>query len=81
VLVHTQIRKVPVGQKKAHLMEIQVNIRSVADEVDLANSHYKKEIGTRGVFAQDDMIDVIAVTKGKGMAGVTARWGEGPPSF
>ena len=28
------------------------------------------------VFAQDEMIDVIAVTKGKEMAGVAARWGE-----
>lgn len=24
VLAHTQVRKVPIGQKKAHLMEIQV---------------------------------------------------------
>ncbi len=26
VLAHTQVRKVPVGQKKAHLMEIQVGM-------------------------------------------------------
>jgi ribosomal protein L3 len=81
VLVHTQIRKVPVGQKKAHLMEIQVNGGSIADKVDWANSHFEKEVEITDVFAQDEMIDVIAVTKGKGMAGVTARWGEGPPSF
>jgi large subunit ribosomal protein L3e len=81
VLVHTQIRKVPVGQKKAHLMEIQVNGGSIADKVDWANSHFEKEVEITDVFAQDEMIDVIAVTKGKGMAGVTARWGEAPPSF
>jgi large subunit ribosomal protein L3e len=79
VLVHTQIRKVPVGQKKAHLMEIQVNGGSIADKVDWANSHFEKEFDITDVFAQDEMIDVIAVTKGKGMAGVTARWGESPP--
>jgi len=28
VLAHTQIKKVPVGQKKAHLMEIQVSLCS-----------------------------------------------------
>lgn len=33
VLAHTQIRKVPVGQKKAHLMEIQVGrVRARARE-------------------------------------------------
>jgi len=75
VLVHTQIRKVPVGQKKAHLMEIQVNGGSIADKVDWAKGHFEKEVEVTGVFAQDEMIDVIAVTKGKGMEGVTARWG------
>jgi large subunit ribosomal protein L3e len=75
VLVHTQIRKVPVGQKKAHLMEIQVNGGSVADKVDWAKEHFEQEVNVTGVFAQDEMIDVIAVTKGKGMEGVTARWG------
>jgi hypothetical protein len=40
-----------------------------------------EEVEITNVFAQDEMIDVIAVTKGKGMAGVTARWGESPPSF
>jgi len=77
VLVHTQIRKVPVGQKKAHLMEIQVNGGSIADKVDWAKEHFEKEVDVTDVFAQDEMIDVIAVTKGKGMAGVTARWGTG----
>src|SRR5271170_556231 len=75
VLVHTQIRKVPVGQKKAHLMEIQVNGGSIADKVDWAKEHFEKEVDITDVFGQDEMIDVIAVTKGKGMAGVTARWG------
>ena len=75
VLVHTQVRKVPIGQKKAHLMEIQVNGGSIADKVDWAKEHFEKEVDVTSVFAQDEMIDVIAVTKGKGMEGVTARWG------
>lgn len=33
VIAHTQIRKVKVGQKKAHMMEIQVNGGSVDDKV------------------------------------------------
>lgn len=33
VLAHTQVKKVAIGQKKAHLMEIQVNGGSVEDKV------------------------------------------------
>jgi large subunit ribosomal protein L3e len=75
ILAHTQIRTVPVGQKKAHLMEIQVNGGTIAEKVDFAKEHFEKTIDISSVFGQDEMIDVIAVTKGKGMEGVTARWG------
>lgn len=75
VLAHTQIRKTPLGQKKAHLAEIQLNGGSVADKVQWAQEHFEKTVDVASVFEQDEMIDVIAVTKGKGYEGVTARWG------
>jgi len=75
VLAHTQIRKTGLKQKKAHLMEIQVNGGSVADKVDFAKSHFEKPVEVSSVFEQDENIDVIGVTKGKGFEGVTARWG------
>jgi len=75
VIVHTQIKKVGLRQKKAHIMEIQVNGGSVADKVDFAVSHFEKQIPVQSVFEENDMIDVIGVTKGKGMAGVTKRYG------
>lgn len=75
VLAHTQVRKVPVGQKKAHLAEIQVNGGSVADKVEFAKAHFEKTVDVSSVFEQDEMIDAIAVTKGKGYEGTTARWG------
>ena len=56
-------------------MEIQVNGGSIADKVEWAKDHFEKEVTVSDVFGQDEMIDVIAVTKGKGMEGVTARWG------
>jgi len=59
-------------------MEIQVNGGGNADKVDWANSYLEK---ITDVFTQDERIDIIAVTKGKGMAGVTARWSEGPLLF
>lgn len=75
VLVHTQIRKLSVGQKKAHVMEIQLNGGSVAQKVDWAFEHFEKTVGIDSVFEQDEMIDLIGVTKGHGFEGVTHRWG------
>merc|ERR1712010_442413 len=46
-------------QKKAHIMEVQLNGGSISDKVN---------------FARDEMIDVIGVTKGHGFKGVTSRW-------
>jgi len=75
VLAHTQISKTGLRQKKAHLMEIQVNGGSVADKVDFAKSHFEKPVDVSSVFEQDENIDIIGVTKGRGFEGVTHRWG------
>ena len=75
VLAHTQLSKTGLTQKKAHLMEIQVNGGSVADKVEFAKSHFEKTFEIGSLFEQDEVIDVIGVTKGKGYEGVTARWG------
>ncbi|KAI5863500.1 ribosomal protein L3-domain-containing protein [Durotheca rogersii] len=75
VLAHTQIRKTPLKQKKAHLMEIQINGGSVADKVEFGHGLFEKPVSIDTIFEQDEVIDVIAVTKGHGFSGVTARWG------
>merc|ERR1711908_237390 len=75
VIAHTQIRKIMVGQKKAHIMEIQVNGGDVAAKVDFAVGMFEKQVPIDAVFAQNEMIDVIGVTKGHGYEGVTTRWG------
>ena len=75
VLAHTQIRKTGLHQKKAHLMEIQLNGGSIADKVEYAQGLFEKPVEVSTVFEQDENIDVIAVTKGHGFEGVTHRWG------
>jgi large subunit ribosomal protein L3e len=75
VLCHTQIKKIRLRQKKAHLAEIQVNGGTVAQKVDWAKSQFEKLIPVDAVFAKDEMIDVIGATKGHGMEGVTKRYG------
>lgn len=75
VIAHTQISKLRMGQKKAHVMEVQLNGGSVADKVDFAYAHFEKEVPVASIFEQDEMIDVIGVTKGHGFEGVIRRWG------
>jgi len=75
VLAHTQISKTGLAQKKAHLMEIQVNGGSIADKVAYAEGLFEKPVEVSSVFEHDEVIDVIAVTKGHGFEGVTHRWG------
>merc|ERR1712037_1006405 len=60
--------------KKAHIMEIQINGGTVAQKVDWARDLFEKEVRCKAVFAKDEMIDCIGVTKGKGFKGVTSRW-------
>jgi large subunit ribosomal protein L3e len=75
VLAHTQIRKVGLRQKKAHLMEVQVNGGTIAEKVDWGYGLFERKVSVDTVFSQNDMIDVIGVTKGKGYEGVITRWG------
>ncbi|RLN27540.1 60S ribosomal protein L3 [Panicum miliaceum] len=76
VIAHTQIRKMKgLKQKKAHLMENQVNGGTIADKVDFGYKFFEKEVPVEAVFQKDEMIDIIGVTKGKGYEGVVTRWG------
>jgi len=74
VIVHTQMKLMRHRQKKAHIMEIQLNGGSVADKVNWARERLEKPVTIDQVFLPDEMIDVIGVTKGKGYKGVTSRW-------
>ena len=62
-------------QKKAHILEIQVNGGTVINKVDFAHKLFEKEVKVDSVFAQDEMIDVIGVTRGKGVQSTTKRFG------
>ncbi|KAJ7538956.1 hypothetical protein O6H91_11G070500 [Diphasiastrum complanatum] len=76
VLAHTQVRKLKgIKQKKAHLMEIQVNGGTVAEKVDYGYKFFEKAVPVDAVFQKDEMIDIIGVTKGHGYEGVVTRWG------
>ncbi|KAK5841960.1 hypothetical protein PVK06_004286 [Gossypium arboreum] len=72
-----QIRKMKgLKQKKAHLMEIQVNGGTILlRKLTLLTVFFENHIPVDAVFQKDEMIDIIGVTKGKGYEGVVTRWG------
>jgi large subunit ribosomal protein L3e len=75
VVAHTQIKKIKIGQKKAHVMEIQVNGGNINQKVDFAVGLLEKTVPIDKVFKKDENIDIIGVSKGKGFEGTTTRWG------
>jgi large subunit ribosomal protein L3e len=74
-ICHTQVGKVKLRQKKAHIKEIQVNGGSTEKKVDFVMGLFEQEVKIGDVFSQDEMIDIIGTTKGHGIAGVVTRWG------
>ena len=56
-------------------MRAQVNGGSVEDKVDFAYQLFEKPVPVDSVFQANEMIDAIAITKGRGTEGVVTRWG------
>jgi large subunit ribosomal protein L3e len=74
VIAHTQQKILHKRQKKAHIMEIQLNGGTIPQKVDWAREHFEKQVTINDVIAEDEMIDIVGVTKGHGRKGVTSRW-------
>jgi len=75
VLCSTQIEKCKLRQRKAHLMEIQVNGGSITEKVDWGVSKFENEVTVGEVFTDSEMVDTISITRGKGTQGVIKRYG------
>jgi len=75
VIAHSQIRKIKLRQKKAHILEIQVNGGTTEQKVDFSVGLFEKQVPVDAVFTESEQIDVLGVTKGHGYEGVTTRWG------
>jgi len=74
-ICHTQIGKLNFRQKKAHICEVQVNGGSMADKIAFTKGLFENPVEIGSIFEQNEMIDTIAITKGKGFEGVVTRWG------
>lgn len=76
-IVHTQMNLLTnLRQKKNNIFEVQINGgKDLSEKINFAQGFFEKEIKIDQVFGQDELIDVIGVTKGKGFTGVIKRWG------
>ena len=75
VLASTQLSKLNFRQRKAHLLEVQVNGGTIAQKVDWAFGKFEQEVSVGEIFQDNEMIDTIGVTRGKGTQGVVKRFG------
>lgn len=76
VLAYTQPRLVTgVPKKKPELMELRIAGGPLEARITYAKSILGKEISIRDFTSEGKMVDVIAITKGKGFQGAIKRWG------
>ncbi len=76
LLVYTQPKLVSGIPKKAcDLMEVRVGGGIITDRISYAKSILGKEVKITDFAKEGTMIDVSAITKGKGFQGAVKRWG------
>jgi large subunit ribosomal protein L3 len=75
MLMATQPHLSATGNKTSELLEIKIGGGSIKAQLDYAKSLLGKEIKPPQVFRNGEIIDVVGITKGKGIQGPVKRWG------
>ncbi len=76
VVTYTQPKLVPGVPKKApELMETRIGGGTIQDRVEYAKGLLGKEVQITDFAVEGQVVDVCAVTKGKGFQGHHTRWG------
>lgn len=76
VIAYTQPKLVGTGGRKApDVIEIRVVGKTIADRLQWASDHLGKEVKFTDFSDAGNMVDVTAITKGKGWQGGPKRWG------
>ncbi|MCX9013533.1 MAG: 50S ribosomal protein L3 [Candidatus Methanoperedens sp.] len=76
VITYTLPEKVTgISKKKPELMENKIGGNTLAEQFEYAKTVIGKTVGIGDVFKDGDIVDVIAVTTGKGTQGPVKRWG------
>ncbi len=75
-LVYTQPVMVSgLPKKKPELMEIRVGGGKMKERLEYAKGVLGKPVTVKDFCKEGEMVDVAAITKGRGWQGVTKRWG------
>ena len=74
-IVHTQPWLAGIRKKTPEVFEIPIGGKKIEDIWNYAKNLLGKEINITDVFREGELIDVIAVTKGKGFSGEVKRFG------
>ena len=74
ILAYTQPSKTGIGKKKPEVFEVGLGgIKE--DQIKWVKENFEKEINVRDIFRENSIIDIHAITKGKGYQGVVKRFG------
>ena len=76
ILAYTQPKLVTGTPKKTpEISELRIGGGSIEEQIKYAKEILGKELKINDVINEGDMLDIIAVTKGKGFQGAVKRWG------
>jgi len=76
VLVYTQPKLVTgIPKKTPEIREMRISGGSIEDQIKYAKEILGKELKINDTLTEGDMLDILAVTKGKGFQGAVKRWG------
>jgi len=74
-IVFTQPRLASVPQKKPELFEVKITGGTLPDQLTYIEEKLGQTIEITEVFQNGQFIDIIGITKGKGVQGPVKRWG------
>jgi large subunit ribosomal protein L3 len=74
-ILATQPRLTKIGKKSPDILEVKVGGGTTKECFEYAKSLLGKEVKFQDAFKEGQMVDAIAVTKGKGIQGPVKRWG------
>ena len=75
LIVSTQPRLSGVGKKTPEVFEVEIGGLNAGEKLPFAKQMLGKEIKPNDVIKEGELVDVVAVTKGKGTAGPVKRFG------
>ncbi len=74
-IVTSQPRLAKIGKKEPDVFELKIDGGTVQERLDLGRKMLGKEVKISEVFREGGDVDVIGITKGKGIQGPVKRWG------